>query len=587
MLKLPRHDPVASSDLMVALRECRRAFWGVGLFSSVFNLLMLTGPIYMLQIYDRVLASRSVPTLVALSLMLVTAYAFQGVLDAIRLRIVTRAAALFDSKVSSTVYRAVIAIAARNGKPETAHQPVRDLDQIRTFLTGTGPLAVLDAPWAPVFLTLCFLIHPWIGILSLIATITLFSLALATERASRKHTRALTEDAGTRLALAETDRRNNASIISMGMGDVLARRWVQVNERYIDTIGRSADTVNSYGSASKVLRLLFQSAILGLGAYLVIRNEVTAGAMIASSIMMGRALAPIEIAIANWRGFVAARDSFRRLTTTLMQLPQPRNETDLPPPSSSLSVENVMVAAPGANKPILANVNFRIGAGQILGIIGPNGSGKSSLARVIAGIWSPARGAVRIDGAALDQWKPEARGRHIGYLSQIVELFPGTIAENIARMSPSPDSEAVLCAANAAGAHDMILRLPGGYDTVIGDTGELSMGQRQRIALARALYGDPFLVLLDEPSTSLDGEGEMALQRTMKALKSRGAIVIVVVHRRSALNLCDYALVLVNGAQQTFGPRDEVLRQLASPRPTPAVGANLKVVGETPATDNR
>jgi len=566
----------------MALRDSYRALWGVTLFSAVVNVLMLAGPLYMLQVYDRVLASRSVPTLVGLSIFLVGAYAFQGILDAIRLRIVVRAAALIDSRLGTIVHHAVIVLAAANSRSAAAHQPLRDLDQIRSFLTGNGPIAILDLPWVPFFLAICFLIHPWIGWLSLAATIILLTMALQTERASRKHVREINEDAGIRAAMVEADRRNNASIISMGMAGSLARRWARVNERYIETIGRSSDVVNSYGSATKVLRLLFQSTILGLGAYLVIRNEITAGAMIAASIIMGRALAPIEVAIANWRGFVSARDSVRRLSTTLKQLPEEKGETALPKPTRSIDVENVVVAAPGARTAIVANVKFRLTAGQVLGIIGPNGSGKSSLTRVLAGVWPPARGSVRLDGAALDQWKPDARGPHIGYIAQVVELFPGTVAENIARMAFEPDSEAVLRAAQAAGAHDMILRLPAGYDTPIGDGGEgMSVGQRQRIALARALYGEPFLVLLDEPSANLDGDGEAALNKAIKGLKDRGAIVILVAHRRSALALCDSVLVLANGTQQAFGPRDEVLQKMTAPlRVAPSAAPGLKVVGE-------
>jgi PrtD family type I secretion system ABC transporter len=308
--------------------------------------------------------------------------------------------------------------------------------------------------------------------------------------------------------------------------------------------------------------------------------------MIASSIMMGRALAPIETAIGNWRGFVAARDSVKRLSATLARLPAERGVTDLPKPATSLAVENVTVAAPNTTSAILTNGNFRLTAGEVLGVIGPNGSGKSSLSRVILGIWPPARGSVRLDNAALDQWDPDALGRHLGYMSQMVELFPGTVAENIARMAPEPDSAAVLRAAQAAGAHDMILRLSGGYDTVLGDGGEgLSIGQQQRVAIARALYGDPFLVLLDEPSASLDGEGEAALQNAVMQLKLRRAIVIVVVHRRSALALCDKVLVLLNGQQRDFGPRDDVLRRMSAP--APAAGANLKVVGEPPKEERR
>ena len=577
-----------ASPLAAALADCRRAFWGVALFSAIVNLLMLAGPIYMLQVYDRVLASRNVPTLVALTVFLVGAYAFQGILDLIRSRIVVRGAALLDQRLGDTVHRSVIALGARGGSAAQAHQPIRDLDQIRSFLTGTGPIAIVDLPWMPFFLAICFLIHPWIGYLSLAGAIVLMVLTIQTERASRGLSKAVNESGGMRTAMAEAGRRNVASVMSMGMIGALATRWAKVNDRHVDAVGRSSDVVNSYGSITKVLRMLMQSAILGLGAYLVIKQEMSAGAMIAASIMMGRALAPIEVAIANWRGFVAARDSIRRLSETLARMPAERGLTDLPKPIDSLSVEGVTVAAPGGKTAILTNVQFRLAAGEVLGVIGPNGSGKSSLSRVLLGIWPAARGSVRLDNAALEQWDQDALGRHLGYMSQMVELFPGTVAENIARMAPEPDSEAVLRAAQAAGAHDMILRLPGGYDSVIGDGGEgLSIGQQQRIAIARALYGDPFLVLLDEPSASLDGEGEAALQNAIKQLKLRRAIVVVVVHRRSALALCDKVLVLLNGQQRDFGPRDEVLRRMSAPAPTPAAGANLKVVGDPPKEERR
>jgi ATP-binding cassette subfamily C protein len=571
--------------IAAALRNCRRAFLGTALFSAAVNLLMLVGPLYMLQVYDRVLASRSVPTLVALSIFLVGAYAFQGLLDSIRSRIVVRAAALLDSNLDVVIHRTVVALAISNRGAGAAVQPVRDLDQIRTFMTGAGPIAIVDLPWVPFFVGICFLIHPWIGVASLACAIILLALTVQTERASRQVTAALNEENGKRTAMAEGDRRNSASIIAMGMGATLAKRWSEINQRYVGSVARSSDVVNSFGSASKVLRLLMQSVVLGLGAYLVIRQEMSAGAIIAASIMLGRALAPIETAISNWRSFVGARDSIKRLSVLLGRLPLDRDYTELPAPTKSLDVEQVFVTAPGSQSPILANVNFRLVGGEVCGIVGPNGSGKTSLSRVLVGIWPPARGKVRLDGAALDQWNPDARGRHVGYLSQSIELFQGTIAENIARMSAEPDSEAVLAAARAAGAHEMILRLPSGYDTAIGDLGEgLSLGQQQRIALARALYGDPFFVLLDEPSANLDGEGEMALHNAIKSSKERGAIVVLVAHRRSALAVCDKVLVLLNGTQQYFGTRDEVLRRLAGPPQAPAV-ANLKVVADTPAKE--
>lgn len=590
MLRRPAPaSPPLHAALAAVLADSRRAFWGVALFSAIVNLLMLAGPIYMLQIYDRVLASRNVPTLVALTIFVVGAFGFQGLLDLIRSRIVVRAAGLLDQRLGDTIHRTVLALSVRGGNAAEAHQPIRDLDQIRSFMTGAGPTAIVDLPWIPFFLLLCFLIHPWIGILALVGAIILISLTIQTERASRGLSRAVNESGGLRTSMAESGRRNVASVVSMGMSGALAARWAKVNARHVEAIGRSSDVVNSYGGITKVLRLLMQSAILGLGAYLVIRQEMSGGAMIAASIMMGRALAPIEVAIGNWRGFVAARDSIQRLSTLLSRLPAERGLTDLPKPSDSLSVEQVTVAAPGGTSAILTNINFRLKAGEVLGIIGPNGSGKSSLSRVILGIWPPARGTVRLDGAALDQWDPDALGRHLGYMSQMVELFPGTVAENIARMAPEPDSAEVLRAAQAAGANDMILRLPSGYDTKIGDGGEgLSIGQQQRIAIARALYGDPFLVLLDEPSASLDGEGEAALQSAIKQLKLRRAIVIQVVHRRSALELCDKVLVLLNGQQRDFGPRDEVLRRMSAP---PSHGqppvANLKVVGEPPKDERR
>lgn len=579
---LPRNQQPAHPDVSAALQDCRRAFWSVALFSGVVNLLMLAGPLYMLQIYDRVLASRSVPTLVALSVFLVGAFTFQGILDVIRSRIVVRAATLLDWHLATTVHRAVVALGAQSRRGSDAHQPVRDLDQIRAFLTGAGPIAIVDLPWVPFFLAICFMIHPIIGYLSLAGAILLLVLTLRMERASRDFARLSNEDAGMRNAMVEAGRRNSPSVVSMGMEGALAQRWTRLNDRFVTTVARSTDIINSYGSISKVLRFMLQSAILGVGAYLVIAQEMTAGAMIAASIMMGRALAPLEVAIANWRSFISARDSIKRLSALLAQLPADRTATELPKPRDSLEVNQVTVAAPGSNTAIVSNVHFRLTAGEVLGIIGPNGSGKSSLARALVGIWPPARGAVRLDGAALDQWDPDARGRHIGYVAQTVDLFQGTVAENIARMSLEPDSAAVLRAAQAAGAHDMILRLPSGYDTVLGDGGEgLSIGQRQRIALARAFYGEPFLVLLDEPSTNLDGEGDAALQKAIADLKVRRAIVIVVAHRRSALAACDKVLVLVNGVQQAFGARDEVLRKVSAPTapalPTATLGGNLKV----------
>jgi ATP-binding cassette, subfamily C, type I secretion system permease/ATPase len=576
-------NSVTHPDLASALRECRRVFGSVALYSGIVNVLMLAGPLYMLQIYDRVLSSRSVPTLVALSIFLVGAYGFQGALDMIRSRVVVRVAALLDTRLANTVHGAVIRLAIAGRHAGEGPQPVRDLDQIRAFLMSAGPIAILDMPWVPVFLSICFLIHPWLGLAATAGAIALVTMTLLTERASRAPARVAAQDAGRRSIMVEAQRRSSETILAMGMAEALAQRWAAINNRYIATLGRLSDVAGSFGSVSKVLRLSLQSAILGLGAYLVIRQELTAGAVIAASIMMGRALAPIETAIANWRAFVAARQSIARLSEALARAAPKRAATMLPRPGRSLDVEQVMVVPPGGTVPIVRGVGFRLKAGEALGIIGPSGAGKTSLVRTLVGIWRPANGSVRLDGASLDHWDKELLGQHIGFISQTVELFDGSISENIARMSIAPKADAVLRAAGAAGAHEMILRLPSGYDTPIGEGGEaLSAGQRQRIALARALYGDPFLIVLDEPNSNLDGEGEAALLQAIACVKARGAIVILIAHRPTVLSVCDHMLVLANGAQLEFGPREQILRKISTrPAPPAAVAGNLKVVSDT------
>jgi len=546
---------------------------------------MLAGPLYMLQVYDRVLSSRSVPTLIALSIFLVGAYAFQGVLDLIRSRVVVRSAAVLDQRLALAVHSAVIRLSVASRHPGDGPQPVRDLDAIRGFLTGAGPIAIVDLPWVPVFLTICFLIHPWLGVASTIGAVTLFTMTLLTERASRAPAKALAQDAGRRSIMVEAQRRGGETIMAMGMAGALGQRWAGVNNRYIAATASLSDVAGGFGSASKVLRLLLQSVILGLGAYLVIRQEMTAGAMVAASIMMGRALAPIETAIANCRAFIGARQAITRLSEALTRAAPKREVTSLPRPARSLEVEHVVMVAPGGTKPVVANVRFALKAGQAVGIIGPSGAGKTSLVRALVGIWRPAKGCVRLDGAALDQWDLDQLGQHVGFISQTVELFDGTISENIARMNVKPDADAVLRAAKAAGAHELILRLPNGYDTPIGEGGEaLSGGQRQRIALARALYGDPFLIVLDEPNSNLDNEGEMALRQAIANLKTRGAIVVLIAHRPSVLAVCDHILVLANGEQKDFGSRDEIMQKMTRPVAAPAAAAgNLKVVSGTTA----
>jgi PrtD family type I secretion system ABC transporter len=576
----PSRAQAVHPAIAAAFRDCRRAFRSVALFSAIVNLLMLAGPLYMLQVYDRVLASHSVPTLIGLSVLLCGAFALQAAIDLIRSRVVTCSAGFLDEHLSAVVHKAVIRLSAGGQQTGEAHEPVRDLDQIRSFLTGQGPIAIVDLPWIPVFLLICGLIHPWLGMLSLFGGITLASATLLTERASRAPAREANRSARARSVMLEADRRNSETTTAMSLETALSQRWLAINARYLAAVERSSDVISFYASLSKMTRMMLQSASLGLGAYLVIGHQLMPGAMIASSIMMARALAPIETAIANWRGFVAARDSLGRLTNVLARVGTDPVRTALPKPSRSLVAENVAVVPPVGKTAIVGKVNFTLAAGEVMGIIGPSGSGKTSLVRALVGVWRPAQGAVRVDGAALEQWPPEIIGPNLGYLSQGVDLFDGTVAENIARMAVEPDDGAVVRAATAAGAHEMILRLPDGYDTRIGQAGAiLSAGQRQRVALARALYGDPFLIVLDEPNANLDGDGEAALLQAIRDAKARGAIVVLIAHRAAMLAVCDKLLVLLDGAQHAFGPCHEILRNTTRQPAVAGASANLKVVG--------
>jgi len=576
-----------STELRDALRMCWSAFAGVAVLSGVINILYLTGSFYMLEVYDRVLPSRSIPTLVGLSVLALTLYAFQGVLDVLRSRILVRIGRALDERLSARVYDVVVQLPLRTRTPGDGLVPLRDLDQIRSFLSSGGPPALFDLPWMPIYLLICFIFHPWIGIAALLGAIILASLTIFTEVFTREPTRAATAHAAQRNSLADAGRRNAEVMRAMGMAGRMGVMWGDANTKYMASQSRVADVAGGLGSFSRVLRFTLQSLVLGLGAYLVIQQQATAGIIIASSILVSRALAPVELAIANWRGFVGARQSWRRLTDLLGTLARENEPMSLPPPRASLTVENVAAAPPGVQRVVVQDVSFGLKAGQALGIIGPSASGKSSLARLIVGVWIPVRGKVRVDGAAMDQWSPAQLGQHVGYLPQDVELFFGTVAQNIARHEVEPQSDVVVAAAKAAGVHEMIVRLPEGYETQIGDNGTvLSAGQRQRIALARALYKDPFLVVLDEPSSNLDAEGDKALSEAIMRVRQRGGIAIVIAHRRSALAAVDQVLALMHGQQQAFGPRDEVLAKLFSkPQPAPpaAAAAQLLATATGPA----
>jgi ATP-binding cassette subfamily C protein len=564
------------------LDQCRTAFWSVALISAVVNILMFTSPLYMLQVYDRVLASRSIPTLVAITLLMMFAYLAQGLLDAIRSRIVVRIAAILDEQLAGPVHDAVTQLGLVARSDGQALTPLRDLDQIRAFLSSQGPIAVCDMPWMPIFLIICFLLHPLVGVTALVGAIILTALAVMTELSSRKPMLAMLGEQGRRGALAEGARRNSETALALGMMPSLRARFVETNERYVGSLQAATDVTNGYGAATKTLRMAIQSIILGVGAYLVIRGEMTAGGMIAASILMGRALAPVEQVIGSWRAFIGARESVKRLGETLLNFSRTEELTALPRPHMSLAVQDLATGSIGSPRPILQQVNFQLSAGEILGVIGPSGSGKTSLARALVGVWPLLRGTVRLDGAETRHWSREDLGRLVGYVPQDIALFDGTVAENIARFQRPADDEAIIAAARAAGAHELILAMPQGYDTPIGDGGAmLSGGQRQRIALARALFGNPFLLILDEPNANLDGDGELAMMKSLRALKDTGRIILLITHRPQIIQICDKVLLLANGTQQAFGPRDEVLRRLM---PNAAPVTPLKVVGETGST---
>ena len=570
---------VRRSELGEALRACRTAFVGVGVMSFMINLLYLTGSLFMLEVYDRVLPSRSVPTLIGLIVLAAFLYMAQGILDLIRGRILGRVGTSLDEALNARIFDIVVRLPLTVGSRNEGLQPLRDLDNVRSFLGGMGPGAFFDLPWLPFYLAICFAFHVMIGLTALVGAIILVALTLTTEFLSRAPARQALGLAARRNDLAAASRRNAEVLVAMGMSGRLGRRWSEANQNYLDGNQRASDVSGGLGAIAKVLRMMLQSAVLAVGAYLVIHQEATAGIIIAGSILSARALAPVDLAIAHWKSFIAARQSWHRLNKLLDTIPARPTPTLLQEPSSRVSVEAISIVPPGDQRLIVQDVTFALSAGNGLGIIGPSGSGKSSLVRALVGVWQPARGKVRIDGAALDQWSSDVLGRYIGYLPQDVELFAGSVAQNICRFDPEATSDAIIAAAKEAGVHEMIIKMREGYDSQVGEQGTaLSAGQAQRVALARALYGNPFLIVLDEPNSNLDTEGDEALTRAVRAARERGAIVVVVAHRPIGIEAVDQLLVLKDGRVQAFGPKETVLAQVLQPRvasPSP-----IKIVSE-------
>jgi len=569
--RVPSVAGAPRTELAAALAACRLSYVGVAVFSGLLNILFLTGSFFMMQVYDRVLPSRSIPTLIGLCVLAFALYGFQAVLDIARNRVLIRIAGGIAESLDRRMYELVVKLPLR-APMMGGFEPVRDLDQIRSFMSGGGPAAMFDLPWMPLYLGICFIFHPLLGLTATVGALLLVSITAITEFKVRQPSIELSSLGSGRNSLAEMSRRNSEVLHAMGMVGRFGDLWTDYGRRYLAANQRAGDITGGLGALSRALRMMLQSAVLAVGAYLVINQQASAGIIIAGSILAARALAPVEQVIAQSRSFVAARQSWRRLNNLLVRLPVETPPMDLPRPKASLAVEQISVAPPGATVLAVQDIAFVLKAGQALGIVGPSAAGKSTLVRAIVGVWIAARGNIRIDGATLDQWSSEKLGEHIGYLPQDMELFTGTIAQNIARLEPSPPSDKVIAAAQAAGVHELILGLPNGYATQMGEGGAaLSAGQRQRVGLARALYGDPFLVVLDEPNSSLDQDGDEALTRAILGVRARGGIVIVVAHRPSAIAGVDHVLMMRSGRHHAFGPKDAVIQEA------------MKAAGQAPA----
>ena len=578
------------SELKQILASFRKNFAYVALFSMFINMLMLVPPLYMLQVYDRVMASRSVETLIMLTIIVVWLFITMGLLDFIRSRILVRLGTQMDERLNTRLFQSMNAFALRYpGKGSS--QPLGDLTTIRQFMTGSGPFAFFDSPWIPFYFGILFLFHPYLGWFSIFAAIVLIIIAILNDFSTKKLMLEANNNNAKSMALVNAQLRNAEVLHAMGMGNTMRERWLQQHLNFLKAQSDASDGAGLWMNLSKTLRMMFQSLMLGLGGYLAITNEISAGMVIAGSILMGRALAPIDQMIGAWKQFGAARTSHKRLDALLAEFPEETERMSLPAPKGDLQVETLTVVPPGSQQAVLRAVSFGINAGESLVILGASAAGKSSLMRAIVGVWPSAAGAVRLDGTEIPHWNRTELGPHLGYLPQDVELFEGTVAENISRFGDL-DSEKIVAAAKMAGVDEMIRHLPEGYETLIGAGGAtLSGGQRQRVGLARALYGSPSLVILDEPNANLDELGEKALVNACVELKKAGTSLILVTHRTNILSIADKVLLLADGMVKLFGSRDEVLQKLqehtrqqqapqqipAKPAPTPPAAGVVNI----------
>ncbi len=557
------NSAAGQSELRAARSDMRGLLWSVGIFSIFANILQLTGSLYMLQVYDRVLGSRSEATLVALTVLATLLFIVMGVIDNVRARVMARIGARIQDKLDRRVFSAALRSLTLNPGDTTAIAAQRDLESIQRLWASPVLLAIFDIPWIPIFFLAIFAFHPYLGILSLAGGATLILLTYL----NQSMTKAPLSEANNQTLAAErmSDliKAESETVQAMGMTQAGFERWQKARSTALAASIAAGDQAGLFGSLSKTFRTFLQSAMLGLGAWLVLRNELSSGAMIAGSILMGRALAPVEQAIGQWAIVTRAQQGWTRLAALLSRVPEEPARTKLPRPSGRLEVQNLTVVPPGDKQAVLRGVSFDLIPGQALGVIGPSGAGKSTLARAIIGVWRPAAGKVRLDGATLEQYDPDALGSYIGYLPQRISLFDGTIAENIARLNRNADHAKIISAAKRAAAHEMIVKLPDGYDTRLSQLGgRLSGGQIQRIGLARALYGDPVLLVLDEPNSNLDNDGSLALNAAIRSTKAAGGAVLIMAHRPAAIQECDLLLVLDDGVVRAFGPRDAVLREM-------------------------
>ena len=547
------------SDLQKALGLCRKSFATAGFFSLFINFLMIIPALYMLQLYDRVITSGSQSTLLMLTLIMVLLLITMGLLEWVRGQILIRVGARLELLLNERLFALTFKRSLLTGG-KAGSEPLDDLTGLRTFLTTNGLFAFFDAPWMPIYIAVMFMFHEWFGWMAVGTAIILITIAFATEKLTNKDIADANKLSASGRGLVNRNLRNAEVVASMGMLKAIRSNWQKSANKVLHLQARASSYSGMLTAISKTVRIMSQSLVLGAGAYLVIMQEITPGLMIAGSILLGRALAPLDLMVGSWKGFVSARGMYSRLNKLLLELPKEKESMSLPPPEGKITVDKLMVGAPGSGTPILSGIDFSLEAGETLGIIGPSAAGKSVLARALLGIWPTLNGRVRLDGVDVFIWDREELGPHIGYLPQDIELFEGTVAENISRFS-LVDSAKVVAAAKLTDVHEMILKLPQGYDTVIGATGGvLSGGQRQRVGLARAVYDNPRLVLLDEPNSNLDELGEMALQNALDALKEKNTTVIVISHRPGILNELDKILLMRNGQMVAFGPREEILK---------------------------